>query len=94
MHLDFDFSRYYTVNPQLVEQDADGDRVILNPDTGKIVTFDPLTAVIWEIMQSRNCFDDILDILGEGFAVEEDQLKADLVAFWNGLIKDQFLFIV
>ena len=93
MPSDFDFSQCYRINPTLVEQEVDGDRVVLNPANGKIVTFEQLTAVIWEIMQSQTTFQEILGLIRESFSVEEDQLKSDLVDFWNSLIRDQFIKI-
>lgn len=65
----------------------------LDEDSGLIITLDEVGTFIWENMNGRNTVHDIIVVLRQEYAIEEEKLKEDIVNFIENLRELDVVFI-
>lgn len=77
---------------EVVAADMDGETVMLSIASGKYYGIDAVGSRIWELLAEPKTMSELVQLLGEEFAVEPEQCRNDVAEFLNylcgeGLVK-------
>ena len=75
----------FSINPNLIQQEVDGELVLLNPDSGQTFYLDKVSNRTWELMQEFSNIGLIQQQMMLDFEVPEPTLKNDLENFLTQL---------
>ncbi|HAY45331.1 MAG TPA: PqqD family protein [Gammaproteobacteria bacterium] len=75
----------FSINPNLIQQEVDGELVLLNPDSGQTFFLDKVSNRTWELMQEFSNIDIIQQQMMRDFDVPESTVKKDLQSFFSQL---------
>ena len=75
----------FLINPNLIQQEVDGELVLLNPDNGQTFFLDKVSNRTWELMQETTSTEVVQQQMMIDFDVPEATLKKDLESFISQL---------
>jgi hypothetical protein len=75
----------FSINPNLIQQEIDGELVLLNPDSGQTFFLDKVSNRTWELMQEISNIEAIKQQMMIDFEVSEATLEGDLESFFSQL---------
>lgn len=75
------------INQAVVSADLDGEMVLLNTETGIYFGLDAVGSEIWSMLESGLAPSAIVERMLAEYAVERDQLEADVSAFVARLVQ-------
>jgi hypothetical protein len=80
------------VNENVFSQEVDGEIVLLDMESENYFGLDEIGAAFWQLLQSHEILQDVLERLLEMYDVEEAVLQKDLESFVkrldeNGLVR-------
>lgn len=67
--------------PALAEAELDGERVIWDPESGKVARLDRVGSLAWACLDGQIGLDDLAVELSETFGVTAQTVRADLEPF-------------
>ena len=73
-------------NPAAISSDLDGEAIILNMESGKYHSLDTTGTRVWELLEDKISFNDIVLKLMSEYSVEGQQCTTDVKEFINQLI--------
>ena len=73
-------------NPTAISSDLDGESVILDMESGKYHSLDTTGTRVWELLEGKISFNDIVLKLMSEYSVEGQQCTTDVKEFINQLI--------
>ena len=73
-------------NPTAISSDLDGEAIILNMESGKYHSLDTTGTRVWELLEDKISFNDIVLKLMSEYSVEGQQCTTDVKEFINQLI--------
>mgnify|MGYP001262783687 FL=1 len=73
-------------NPTAISSDLDGESVILDMESGKYHSLDTTGTRVWELLEDKISFNDIVLKLMSEYSVEGQQCTTDVKEFINQLI--------
>ncbi len=73
-------------NPTAISSDLDGESVILDMESGKYHSLDTTGTRVWELLEDKISFNDIVLKLMSEYSVEDQQCTTDVKEFINQLI--------
>jgi|TARA_B100000929_G_scaffold181967_1_gene144035 ubiquitin C-terminal hydrolase len=73
-------------NPTAISSDLDGEAVILDMESGKYHSLDTTGTRVWELLEDKISFNDIVLKLMSEYSVEGQQCTTDVKEFINQLI--------
>ena len=72
--------------PTAISSDLDGEAVILDMESGKYHSLDTTGTRVWELLEDKISFNDIVLKLMSEYSVEGQQCTTDVKEFINQLI--------
>jgi hypothetical protein len=70
-------------NPSAISSELDGEAVILDMESGKYHSLDSTGTRIWEILEDKISFNDIVFQLMREYSVEREQCSTEVEEFIN-----------
>ena len=71
--------------PGLIATDMDGEKVMLNIETGKYFGLDAVGSSIWELLENRRSLREIVEQLQQEYEVDEQTCLNDVASFLDTL---------
>lgn len=68
-------------NPTVVGRVVEGEAVLVLPQQGEVKVLNEVGARIWELIDGSRTIREIVDIICDEYAVEEEQAESDTLAF-------------
>jgi len=75
----------------IASRNLHGETLLLNSTTGACVSFDPVGAKIWQLLQEDHSLHRVLDALVQGYDVTEAQCAQDLLGFVARILEQGFV---
>ena len=75
----------------VLAQSVQGQTVLLRLDDGSYYAIDAVGALVWELCDGRRSLGDIVAVVHERFAAEEDQVRQDVLEFVSDLQGERLL---
>ena len=71
-------SRIFAPHPDVVTEYHDREAILLNPASGKVHRLDPVSSVVWTLVDGTNCVEQIIDISSSLIDAPDSVLKSDI----------------
>ena len=78
-------------NDEVIEADIDGDKVMMDIESGNYYGLDPVACRIWEILATPMTANQVAEQLIHEFDVSLEQCKTDIQPFIEDMITNQLL---
>lgn len=69
--------------PNLIATDLDGNKVMMNMESGKYYMLDGIGSRIWQLLETSPSINDIVSALVREYDVDHQQCLADLLRFFS-----------
>lgn len=76
---------FYKKRSNLICEEIDNEYIIFDPDNEQFYELDSLGSLIWDCVETK-CSSDIVQTICNEYAVDADNLEADIAEFINDLI--------
>lgn len=73
--------------------DMDGEKVLLNVETGKYYNLGEIGGQIWDLIESKWAVNNLIETLTTEFAIEQDQCEVQVLEFLESLYKEGLIEI-
>lgn len=78
-------------NDEVIEADIDGDKVMMDIESGNYYGLDPVASRIWEILATPMTANQVAAQLTQEFDVSLEQCKTDILPFIEDMVTNQLL---
>lgn len=78
-------------NDEVIEADIDGDKVMMDIESGNYYGLDPVARRIWEILETPMTANQVAEQLIQEFDVSLDQCQTDIQPFIEDMVNNQLL---
>jgi hypothetical protein len=78
-------------HPDAASRDYDGEAFIVVPGLGEYNILNPIGTRVWDLIDGRRGFDDIVRVISEEYDVPADVAEADVRSFVEDLRKHKML---
>jgi hypothetical protein len=85
-------SAVFRKSERIICREAGESRVLIDPYRRTQVSLNPAGGSIWDMIDGKNSFADILDALGHEYEGAAGQMEKDLRGFLNDLLKREMIF--
>lgn len=69
-----------TRNPDVLQQDLDGEVLLLLPEGSKVLHLNDSASALWLALDEPRTLDEVAALLAETYAADPDVIRADLLA--------------
>lgn len=86
-----DIAPAFSVNPNAIHEEMDGEVVVVNMDTGNYYSLSKVGATVWNMIGERATTDDILNALCERYSGDPEDIRRTTGAFLEKLQAEQLI---
>lgn len=84
---------HVSIADRAVSRDLNGQRVLLNLDSGLYFGLDELGGRIWQLLDSRTQPEEICAVLTREYDVDRKQCEADVVSLLHSLVEHGLIVV-
>lgn len=81
-------------NKTILENEIDGEKIMMNIDNGEYYGLDKIASHIWELLDNEIVIDDLLRKLLEEYDTDYENCKTDVLEFVTTLINKNLVVII
>jgi hypothetical protein len=79
--------------PQVIVAEVDGEPLLLHLDSWTYLSFNPVGARIWELLETPRGKAELIGLLGDEFDADDAVIARDVTTFLDGLESDAFVVV-
>ena len=81
-------------NKSILENEIDGEKIMLNIDNGEYYGLDKIASRIWELADNKISIENMIRQLLEEYEIDYETCKNDVLEFLDELIKKKLIVII
>jgi len=81
-------------NKSILENEIDGEKIMLNIDNGEYYGLDKIASRIWELLNEKIEIESLIQQLLEEYEIDYETCKNDVLEFLDELIKKKLIVII
>ena len=80
-------------NKSVLENEIDGEKIMLNMDKGEYYGMDKIASRIWELLNEEIEIEKLIQKLLEEFEIDYETCKNDVLEFLDGMLKKNLIVL-